>query len=115
MDPYVILTVGAQKFKTKTLDEAGKNPVWSNEVFVFDVKNTNEVLKMQVFDEETTIDDLVGDSKIMLSQLAVNGGLDDWFTIRYKGKKAGEVRLRVKWFPSGQKPQGNNNRSSNPK
>jgi len=84
-------------------------------VFVFDVKNTNEVLKMQVYDEETTVDDLVGDSKIILSQLAVIGGLDDWFVIRYKGKKSGEVRLRVKWFPSVKKPQGSNNRSSNPK
>ena len=55
---------------------------------------------MQVYDEEPTVDDLVGDSKIILGQLAVIGGLDDWFVIRYKGKKSGEVRLRVKWFPS---------------
>jgi Ca2+-dependent lipid-binding protein len=101
MDPFVILTVGTQKFKTKTLGEAGKNPVWSNEVFDFDVKNIKDELHMQVFDEDPSSNDLVGESKIILSSLAIKVGLDEWFVIRYFNKKVGTVHLKVKWFPSG--------------
>ena len=101
MDPYVVMTTGVQRIRTKTLQEAGKNPVWSNEVFDVDVKNITDELQLQVFDEDPTSNDLVGESKIILSSLAINGGLDEWFGIRYKGKKVGTVRLKVKWFPSG--------------
>ena len=60
---------------------------------------------MQGLDQDGTSDDLVGDSKIKLDQLAVDGGLDEWFVIRFKGKKVGNVRLKSKWFPSGLKPK----------
>ena len=106
MDPYVVMTTGAQRIRTKTLQEAGKNPVWSNEVFDVEVKSIKDVLHMQVFDEDPTSSDLVGESKIILSSLVINDGLDDWFVIRFKGKKVGTVHLKVKWFPSGQRPQG---------
>ncbi len=61
MDPFIIMAIGTQKFKTKTLDEAGKNPVWFNEVFDFDVKNIKDELQIQVFDEDPTTNDLVGE------------------------------------------------------
>ena len=76
MDPYVVMTTGVQRIRTKTLQEAGKNPVWSNEVFDVDVKNITDELQLQVFDEDPTSNDLVGESKIILSSLAINGGLD---------------------------------------
>ena len=60
---------------------------------------------MQVLDQNVTSDDLVGDTKIKLDQLAIDGGLDEWFVIRFKGKKVGNVRLKVKWFPTGLKPK----------
>ncbi len=60
---------------------------------------------MQVLDQNGASDDLVGDLNIKLDQLAIGGGLDEWFLIRYKGKKVGKVRLKSKWFPSGLKPK----------
>jgi len=60
---------------------------------------------MQVLDQNVTSDDLVGDTKIKLDQLAIDGGLDEWFVIRFKGNKVGNVRLKVKWFPTGLKPK----------
>ena len=56
---------------------------------------------MQVLDQDVTSDDLVGDTKIKLDQLAIDAGLDEWFVIRFKGKKVGNVRLKSKWFSSG--------------
>lgn len=67
MDPYVALTLGDQKFKTKTMRDAGKNPVWKNEVFTIDVKSTGEELRVQVLDADPMNNDLVGNAQILLS------------------------------------------------
>ena len=34
-----------------------------------------------------------------LSALALNGGIDEWFEIEYKGKSAGRVHFRCEWEP----------------
>ena len=31
MDPYVILTIGSQKYKTHAAKDAGKNPSWTDQ------------------------------------------------------------------------------------
>lgn len=67
MDPYVVMISGTQRIRTKTMQDMGKNPIWSNEVFNVDVKNIDDELEMQVFDEDTLSSDLVGESKIKLS------------------------------------------------
>ena len=41
-DPYCIVTVGAQRYKSRTHTDGGKNPVW-NEVFRFNIINDNSV------------------------------------------------------------------------
>ena len=40
IDPYAVLKVGNQKFRTRTLQGAGTSPVW-NETFTFNVINEN--------------------------------------------------------------------------
>jgi Ca2+-dependent lipid-binding protein len=52
MDPYVVMTSGMQNIRTKTCQDEGKNPVWVNELFEIDVKNINDELHLQVFDED---------------------------------------------------------------
>ena len=58
-------------------------------------------MKCEVFDEDPCDSDFVGDCTLKLSSLAINGGLDEWFVIGYKGKKAGAVHLRAEWYPAG--------------
>ncbi len=55
-----------------------------------------------VMDEDIGKDDKVGETKIKLSSLCMNGGMDDWFEISHKGKKAGQIHLKGQWFPTGQ-------------
>ena len=55
-------------------------------------------------DENVTDSDIVGEASVKLSALCVNGGLDEWWTITYKGKKAGSLHLRGDWKPSNSNP-----------
>ena len=32
--------------------------------------------------------------------MCVNGGLDEWYELQYKGKKAGMVHIKCQWFPT---------------
>jgi len=44
-------------------------------------------------------DDMIGHTKIKVSALCVNGGIDEWFRISFNGREAGSVRLRSVWRP----------------
>lgn len=102
MDPFVIIETRMQRIRTATKDNAGKHPVWSNEVANIDVKYVGDDMVLSVFDEDVTTSDIVGSATIKLSALCLPGGMDDWFEIQYRGKKAGMVHLRGEWHPSGQ-------------
>ncbi len=55
-DPYCILRVGGQQFRTRTAVDGGKNPVW-NETFTFNCINENTVdfeIKVSGHGEDTT-------------------------------------------------------------
>jgi len=62
-----------------------------------DVKYIGDDLLLQVFDEDLTDSDFVGEVLIKLSALCCGLELDEWFDITYKGKYAGKVHLRSEW------------------
>ena len=40
--------------------------------------------------------------------MCVNGGIDEWFPIQYRGKQSGQIHLKGQWTPSpAQAPQAN--------
>jgi len=43
----------------------------------------------------------VGFTKIKMSSLMINCGVEDWFTIMYDNKPAGEILIRSKFEPVG--------------
>ncbi len=99
MDPYVVIQVREQEFKTHVLKKAGKEPKWHGECFEIDVKYIGDDMTVKVMDEDVGADDLVGESKIKLSSFCVNGGLDEWYEIYFEGKPAGKVHFRGEWHP----------------
>ena len=103
MDPYVVIHNRMQKCRTTTQEDAGKEPTW-NETLDLDVKYIGDDMKIWVMDENITSDSLIGEASVKLSSLCVNGGLDDWWTITYKGKKAGSLHMKGDWKPSGSNP-----------
>ena len=99
MDPYCVIETRHQKVRTRTINEAGKTPKW-NQVFDIDVKYIGDDMIVTVYDEDVTSDDLVGKTTIKLSSLCINGGLDDWFPIQFKGRQSGQVHLKGDWRPA---------------
>ena len=103
MDPFVQVVNRTQMLRTQTKEEAGKNPVW-NEVLELDVKFIGDVVTIRVKDENVTDSEIVGETEIKLSAFCVQGGIDDWWQLSYKGKKAGEIHLKGMWHPTGSDP-----------
>ena len=98
MDPYCIILVREQEFKTSAKEEAGKEPKW-NQCFDIDVKYIGDDLTVKVMDEDIGKDDMIGEAKIKLSSFCVNGGLDEWYEIYFEGESAGKVHFRGEWHP----------------
>lgn len=80
------------------MQNAGKMPKW-NETFDIMVKYVGDDLHIDVMDEDVTTSDEIGSATIKLSSLCMNGGMDEWFDIQFKGKKAGSVHLKGDWRP----------------
>ena len=65
-----------------------------------DVKYIGDDLKIVCWDfDKIGRNEMIGETKIKLSALCTNGGIDDWFTLGYEGKDAGTVHLKSEWTP----------------
>ena len=58
-------------------------------MFELDIKYIGDDMWIKVFDEDITDNDPIGAVQMKASSLCIPGGLDEWFTITYKGKSAG--------------------------
>ena len=100
MDPYVIMELGKQKFKTKVHKNAGKKPSWS-EVFEMQ-RTTEETLLLHVYDQDIGKDDHVGSGSLSINYLL---SLPSYrycgnVTLTYKNKTAGELYVDVTFYPN---------------
>lgn len=105
MDPFVEMVLGAHSKRTTVKDNAGKNPVWI-ELYTLPVMNQLEPLKLTVFDEDVTTNDLVGDALLDLKDRGLLQEKDGLFTefkldIQYEGQKAGELFLATRYKAAG--------------
>jgi len=100
MSPYITITFKNQKYKTKVHDSGGKKPVWTDE-FQLEVESPSEEMTLRCWDQDLTSSDAVGFVKIKMSSLIINCGIEDWFTIMYENKPAGEIFLSTTFEPKG--------------
>jgi len=100
MSPYITIMFNKQKFKTKVHASGGKTPKWSDE-FVMEITDHSEEATLRVWDEDLTTSDHVGFCKIKMSSLMINMGVEDWFTILFDNKPAGQVLLKSTFEPKG--------------
>lgn len=100
MSPYLTISFKGKKFKSKVHDNGGKKPVWTDE-FVLEVTDVTEELVLRCWDQDMTTSDAVGFVKIKMSSLMINCGVEDWFTIMYDNKPAGEILLSTTFEPLG--------------
>ena len=78
MDPYVLITNGTQKEKTKTIThyDGGSNHVLWNQEFELEIRDQTRLIEFAVRDEETFADRDVGSVKIRADKLIEHGFLD---------------------------------------
>ncbi|GLI69850.1 hypothetical protein VaNZ11_014567 [Volvox africanus] len=70
-DPYCIIRVGSQQFRTRTATDGGKRPVW-NETFRFNVINENDA-EITIKDEDVGHDDYLGTARISFARAREQG------------------------------------------
>lgn len=115
MDPYVVITVGQQQFKTQVAKSQGKEPRWDD---TFSIQANNESnLMLQVYDKDMVgKDDFIGSTILPLSQLAQKHATIGWYpVVDAKGQPSGQVYMATEYLPPGadasaymygQQPQG---------
>ncbi|XP_061653152.1 extended synaptotagmin-2-like [Phyllopteryx taeniolatus] len=94
-DPYGVIRVGNQLFQSKVIHET-VNPKWNAvyEAQVMDPAGQN--LEVQLYDEDTDKDDVLGSVTIDLGELAKEQKVDEWFSL--EGVASGKLHLKLEWL-----------------
>merc|ERR1712173_198712 len=102
-DPYTVLTVGKEKFKTETVKN-DQNPEW-NYTIKFDLtKDTKEEITVEVFDDDIGKDDRLGDTKIPVRQIIQQRNIvNNWIPL--KNCKSGEVLFSAEYVELDSQPR----------
>jgi Ca2+-dependent lipid-binding protein len=85
--------------------KGGTNPYFNEEECEFWIgkEQWTNPLVFSCFDEDIGSDDLIGGRRFSLLPLFCRKEpMHDWFEITNKGKKAGEVQMKLQFFPAGQ-------------
>ena len=89
MDPYAILTIGNQTYKTHTANDAGKNPTWV-ESFTFNISSNDTQVYIKLYDKDWgSKDDFICEGSVSLMEVMQKGQVSGWYPLTRKGKKAG--------------------------
>ncbi|CAB4416486.1 unnamed protein product [Rhizophagus irregularis] len=101
-NPYVCLSLDKHnKQKTCAIQNAGSGATW-NEKFNFDVLEGRYELYIEVLDDVSSNDDLIGGAAVPLYEVFQQGHVDNWFNItRPSGKPAGEIHLSMNFKNQG--------------
>ncbi|XP_031833796.1 extended synaptotagmin-like protein 2 isoform X2 [Nomia melanderi] len=98
-DPYAIINVGAQEFRTKTIDNT-VNPKWDFWCeFIVDksLGAYYNTVVAHLFDKDNAgQDDPLGRASIEVSRVKKKGNIDTWVSLEQA--KHGMVHLRLTWF-----------------
>ncbi|XP_027700977.1 extended synaptotagmin-3 [Vombatus ursinus] len=94
-DPYALVTIGLQNFRSKTVYR-NLNPIW-NEVFEFIVYEVpGQDLEVDLYDEDTDKDDFLGSLQINLGDVMKNSVVDEWFVLN--NTTSGRLHLKLEWL-----------------
>merc|ERR1712042_310468 len=96
-DPYLHITLGKQKAKSKTVKN-NHNPEWNLDA-TFEVdQNTPETMRVDVFDEDLGKDDILGHKVLDISTVLEKKKLqNEWIPL--DNCKSGEILLSAEFIP----------------
>ena len=86
-------------------------PVWNYVAYLPITRNdylAQSEMKFEVFDKNSSVlgrfwqpRQPMGTSYTSITQVVNSGSLDEWFSIAYRGKAAGQIHLKSVWKPAG--------------
>ncbi|XP_026068796.1 extended synaptotagmin-1 isoform X1 [Carassius auratus] len=94
-DPYALLRVGPQTFKSRHLDNT-LNPKWNEMYEVIAHEVPGQELEVEVFDKDPDHDDFLGRTKLDLGIVKKSKIVDEWFNL--KDTPSGRIHLRLEWL-----------------
>lgn len=96
-DPYAIIRIGAQSFRTKVIGN-NLNPEW-NETFEAFVDNSEgQEIEAVIYDEDTSSkDSKIGSLDTDIASTVETGYRDLWLPL--EGVKQGRAHFKLSWFP----------------
>ncbi|KAL1132759.1 hypothetical protein AAG570_010711 [Ranatra chinensis] len=105
-DPYAIITLGAETFKTKTIDNTVE-PKWDYWCEAVVISRRVQELRMTVWDRDPGLpgvqnDDYLGRATIEVNGVTKKGQVDSWLAL--EEAKTGMVHLRMKWLQLSDNP-----------
>ena len=100
MDPFVMVEVTPEKkeYRTKVLNDAGKNPTWDDiiEIPIASLKDTN--FKITCYDEDIMMNDFVGQHVFSAADLLKNGMTSTWYDLEFENKQSAEIMLSCEFI-----------------
>ncbi|KAI9310606.1 C2 domain-containing protein [Dichotomocladium elegans] len=96
-DPFCIFRLGEVAKRTKTDYRGGQRPVWDDQVNL-PVPANKTTMRVQVFDEDSSREELICEGEIDLTTVLREGEQDQWFPLKVRGKSAGEIYLELTFY-----------------
>jgi C2 domain len=97
-DPYIVMSIGSQQFKTSISKNGGKQPSWTDTIN-FNINN-DQALILHLFDKDKiTRDDFIGECTIPLAEVYQRRSLTNWYNIHSKGRLVGQILVSFDFMP----------------
>ncbi|XP_017849135.1 extended synaptotagmin-2 isoform X3 [Drosophila busckii] len=95
-DPYAIINVGAQEFRTQIIDN-NVNPKWDYWCEAVVEVSQRAILVFRLFDWDRTSDDeSLGRASVDVASVIKKGVLDTWLAL--EDAKHGDLHVRLQWY-----------------
>ncbi|XP_063952326.1 extended synaptotagmin-2-like isoform X2 [Lytechinus pictus] len=95
-DPYLVINVGMQKFKTKTINN-NLNPKWNQTFEAIVYEEHGQTLDVDCWDEDPgSKDDPLGNLSIDIHYISKMGTFDSWLPL--EDIKHGDLHLHLEWL-----------------
>ena len=99
MDPYCVLVVGGQTFKSSVAKSGGKTPSWTD-TLTFTINN-DQVLIVRLFDKDRfSKDDYIAECAVPLAEVYQKRNLTNWYNVSNKGKLEGKIMICCEFVPN---------------
>jgi len=96
MDPYCLITLGTQQWKSEISKNGGKTPVWNDEVTFVNQPGV-DLLRISLFDDKLIgSDKLIAEGVIPMEKLlSFSSPFEEKIPVTYKAKPVGWVQVRI--------------------